>query len=266
MKRFIKLLIPPIILTVFRKTIPNKYGWKGDYSSWQDAQKDAIGYDSDNILQAVRKSLLKVKNGDAAYERDSVIFDEIQYSWPLLSGLMFCAAKEKGRLKVLDFGGSLGSTYYQNKKFLDKLDYVSWNVVEQMHFVDAGKKEFEDDQLNFFSSVEECLKRESPKILILSSVLQYIEDPYKLLDGILKSEFEYILIDRTPFSKLNSKIKLQIVSPSVYRASYPCHFFKESNFVKYFENHQYKLLEGFNSFDGENNEYEFKGMILERVS
>lgn len=62
---------------------------------------------------------------------------------------------ERGALKVCDFGGSLESTYYQNKKFLDKITDVSWGVVEQRHFVDAGKKDFEDDRLKFFNTVDE---------------------------------------------------------------------------------------------------------------
>lgn len=45
------------------------------------------------ILQTVKNSLLKVKNAEIVYERDSVIFDEIEYSWQLLTGLMFCIVK-----------------------------------------------------------------------------------------------------------------------------------------------------------------------------
>ncbi len=266
MKQFIKSLIPPIVLNLFRKLKNNKYGWKGDYITWQEAQSDSTGYDTDKILQTVKSSLLKVKNGEAVYERDSVLFDEIQYSWQLLSGLMFCSAKMGGVLKVCDFGGSLGSTYYQNKKFLDKLDNVSWGIVEQKHFVDIGKDEFEDDRLKFFHNVDECVKKENSNILLLSSVLQYIEKPYELIDDILKNDFDYILIDRTAFSKINEKITLQIVPPTIYEASYPCWFFEEDEFKNYFINNNYILIEDFNSLDSENEWYRFKGMILERKS
>ena len=89
MKKFIKSFIPPIFLAFLKKFRINKYGWKGNYPNWQKAQEDSSGYDSDEIIQKVRSSLLKVRNGEAVYERDSIIFDEIQYSWPILSGLMF---------------------------------------------------------------------------------------------------------------------------------------------------------------------------------
>ena len=265
MKEIIKLLIPPILLIILRKLRKNKYGWKGNYASWKDANKASTGYDTKNILEIVKESLLKVKNGEAIYERDSVLFDEIKYSWQLLTGLMFCSVKMGGKIKVCDFGGSLGSTYFQNKKFLDKITDVSWGVVEQKHFVDVGKEEFEDDRLKFFYNVKDCVSKEKSYILVLSSVLQYIENPYALLDEILNNSFEYILIDRTPFSKINESIKLQIVPSLIYEASYPCRFFNKNEFLHYFENNNYRVLEEFDALDGENDEYEFKGMILEKV-
>lgn len=266
MKKIIKSLIPPILLDIVRKIRTNKYGWEGDYLTWQDAKNSATGYDTNRILEAVEYSLLKVKNGEAAYERDSVIFDEIQYSWQLLTGLMFVAAQSSGKLDVLDFGGSLGSTYYQNKKFLDKFDDVSWSIVEQKNFVEVGKEKFEDERLKFFYTVDEAIKREQSNILLLSSVLQYIEKPYELLDDILKNNFKYILIDRTSFSKGDEKIKLQVVPPNIYTASYPCRFLNELKFVKYFEKNNFRIIEDFNATDGENDEYIFKGMILEKVN
>lgn len=264
MKELVKLLIPPLLVILIRKLQRKKNGWKGDYADWVDAQNEAIGYDSDVIIQAVKKSSLKVKNGDAIYERDSVVFEEIQYSWPLLAGLMFggMLLDASGQLKVLDFGGSLGSTYYQNKKFLDKFRDVSWSIVEQKHFVDVGKEYFEDERLKFFNTVEECLEKENPSILILAGVLQYIEEPFKLLDLLFESGFETILIDRTSFSKGRERITLQTIPSSIYEASYPCWFFDEAKFISYVESKNYIIVESFMTAEGESKDYIFKGFIL----
>jgi len=264
MKKLIKSLIPPIFMDLYRKYNSGKYGWHGNYKTWQEAQNASTGYDSDEIIQKVRNSLLKVKNGESVYERDSVIFDEIQYSWPLLAGLMFASAKVRGGVKVLDFGGSLGSTYFQNKKFLDRLDDVSWSIVEQKHFVDVGKADFEDERLKFYYDVKSCVESEKPNVLLLSGVLQYIEKPYELLDELLKNDFEFVIFDRTPFATDDKeKIKLQVVPPFIYRASYPCWFLDQNRLLNYLEN-KYELVEIFDSLDGKSNEYKFKGFILER--
>jgi putative methyltransferase (TIGR04325 family) len=77
---------------------------------------------------------------------------------------------DKGRLTVLDFGGSLGSTYFQNRKFLNFIGDLSWNIVEQPHFVKTGRLYFQNEILHFYYDVEECVKKENPNVLILSSV------------------------------------------------------------------------------------------------
>ncbi len=259
MKEKIKSLIPPILFDFIKRF--RYFGWKGNYKTWEEAQKRSTKYDADEILTKVTNSLLKVKNGEAIYERDSVLFDEIHYSWPLLTGLMFSSIKT-GKLKVLDFGGSLGSTYYQNKKFLDEIENLSWSIVEQKHFIKAGKENFENNRLKFYYTIEECMEKENPNVLLLSGVLQYIEKPYKLLDEILKYKFDYILIDRMPFSLNNKdKIKLQIVPTNIYKASYPCWFFDEQNFKKYINSKGFNIVEEFEALDGSSNEYIFKGMI-----
>lgn len=262
MKQFIRSLIPPILFNLLNRYRNRQYGWHGDYTTWEEAKNTSTGYESNEILQKVKESLLKVKNGEAVYERDSVLFDEIHYSWPLLSGLMLVAAKSNSSLRVLDFGGSLGSTYYQNKKFLDYLDNVTWSVVEQKHFVDIGKKEFGDTRLKFFCDIASCIEDEKPNVLVLASVLQYIEKPYILLDEILKHNFDFILIDRTPFShQYRDIIKLQTVPPAIYQASYPSWFFDEKYFSEYFTSKKYTLLEIFDTVNENGSNYTLKGMI-----
>src|ERR1700750_1379436 len=95
---FLKQLIPPIFLTWLKKA--GKYGWSGDYKNWQEAKGLTQTYDDSLILEKVKLALLKVKNGEAVYERDSVLFNKVQYSWPLLSALMWIYAQNKCILRV----------------------------------------------------------------------------------------------------------------------------------------------------------------------
>jgi putative methyltransferase (TIGR04325 family) len=262
-KFIIKKIIPPIIIDIIKLIYHRKYGWFGDFKSWEEAQKLSTGYDAPEIITKVKESTLKVKKGEAVYERDGVIFDKIQYSWPLLAGLMYAAAKSEGKLSVLDFGGSLGTTFFQNKKFLDGLKNVVWCIVEQKHFVDTGKAYFENDKLKFYYDVESCIKEQNPNILILSSVLQYLKEPYQFLDYILKSNFTFVIVDRTPFS-FKEQIKLQIVPPWIYKARYPCWFFEEKKFLTFFKRHGFTIIEEFEALDGKTRDYWFKGFILEK--
>jgi putative methyltransferase (TIGR04325 family) len=249
----IKLLLPPIFLIIILKLRNRKEEpvmneiWTGSYSSWKEAKELTDGYDSSIILNKCMQSLLKVKTGEEIYERDSVLFNEIQYSWGLLSALQKAANENDGHLNIVDFGGSLGSTFYQNKSFLDGLKSIRWSVVEQEHFVKCGKENFEDDNLKFYYSIEECLEIEKPTIIILSSVLQYLEFPYDWLLKIMKLNFQYIVLDRTSFIESKDDIiTLQQVPESIYKASYPSWFFNEKKMEQSLS--QYNLLATFNNY------------------
>ncbi|MCU0460406.1 MAG: methyltransferase, TIGR04325 family [Bacteroidales bacterium] len=237
------------------------YGWHGNYPSWEDAKKRSRGYDSEEIIRKVSSSAAAVRDGLKPYERDSVLYSEIQYSFQLLSILMLVAAQRKGTLNVMDFGGALGSTYFQNKKFLDTLQEVNWSIVEQPRFTEIGIREFSTDRLHFFNTADDCYNSFTPDIILLSSVLQYIEEPYKLLDSLISRKPEYILFDRTPFINGKDRITIQKVHPAIYNATYPCWFFNKSKFLD-FMNRSYKLIFEFDALDKANISSEFLGFLF----
>ena len=261
LKTLAKRIIPEKILRYF---VGFLYGWHGNYSSWNEAKQKCSGYGSQIILDKVKQSLLKVKEGLAAYERDSVIFSEVQYSFPLLSGLMWIAARNNGKLNVLDYGGSLGSTYFQNKRFLDSLSDIHWCIVEQPNFVQAGLENFSSDRIHFYCTIAECLKSNKIDVVLFSSVLQYLENPYELLEEIKSGNFDYVIIDRTPFVKGEDRITVQKVSPKIYKAKYPCWFFNKNKFLD-FMSPSYELILEFDTLDKANISSEFKGFIFKRI-
>jgi len=220
------------VFSLCRRNLDAKlWGLVGNYATWSAAQAGSVGYGADVILERTRAALLKVKRGEAVYERDSVLFDEVQFSWPLLSGLLWVAAKRGGRLDVLDFGGSLGSTWFQNRAFLTGLRSVRWNVVEQSGYVQAGLREFADETLRFYPSVCACLAETRPDVVLLSSVLQYVEHPYDLLDELSHSTDADLIIDRTPFwGGAADRLCVQQVPPEIYPASYPSWIFSDVHF------------------------------------
>jgi putative methyltransferase (TIGR04325 family) len=241
---------------------PAKYGWFGNYASWQQAENDSSGYDSAVIVEKVKDALLKVKRGDAAFERDSVVFSKTEYVWPVLAGLLWIAAQRKSRLNVLDFGGSLGSTFFQYRRFLSTID-VQWNVVEQGVFIDYGVKYFQDTHLRFYYTVEECLKGNVVDVILLSSVLPYLDKPYHWLDFLMSLDVPFIIFDKMPFlvSGEDDRLTVQKVPPSIYEASYPAWFFNEAKFMSALER-KYDLVESFEGDDKANIPSVFKGFIF----
>ena len=78
LKKIIKAMIPPILLRLKHIGAPF-YGIKGEFSSWKDAEealqrKGLQDYAADNILQTVWKAIQTVREGEAEFERDGVLF------------------------------------------------------------------------------------------------------------------------------------------------------------------------------------------------
>jgi putative methyltransferase (TIGR04325 family) len=246
----IKSWIPPVLLAVYRDWHKGGIRFVGDHASWDEAVAKSIGYDADLIIEKVSTSLLQVKQGKAVYERDSVLFDRIEYPFPLLAGLLHVAAERAGRLSVLDFGGSLGSTYFQCRNFLAPLEHLSWHIVEQEKFVRCGRDLFSSDQLQFHYSIEECLQAQQPDVVLFSSVLQYLRDPAPVIKAIMDAGVRYIIVDRAPASELDrTVICVQHVPPEIYNASYPCAIFSVADMKKMFSG-RYELVAEFDAFGG----------------
>ena len=250
LRRIGKQWIPPIFLRFVIRLLGQGFSvnttFNGPQASWSEAvEKAGSGYAEQQILEKVFHTTLFVKEGILAFERDSVGFKHLEYSWPVLGVLMMVAAIRKGELNVLDFGGSLGSHYFQNRKVLKQLNKITWNVVEQSHYVSVGQKYFQNGDLRFHHTIEQCVVEVSPDVVLLSSVLQYLDDPITILTQLLDLRSQCVILDRTCFYNEFDKdaVFIQQVPPDIYPAAYPCRFLNEHHMMNIFNAAGYQLMD-----------------------
>jgi putative methyltransferase (TIGR04325 family) len=262
MKKILKLFIPPIFINLFsyfkkqnkqKNTILKEIApFKETQLSWDEALKEtANGYSSELILTKCRDSLLKVKNGEFPYERDSVLFTEIEIFYPLLSSLLYVSSINNQKLNIIDFGGSLGSTYFQNRDLLKKAGItINWNIIEQGNFIEYGKEYFSNEELHFRKKIYNIPNMENIAVCLFSSVLPYLEEPYAVFDTIRNSNIKYIIIDRTYFLNTESEdvLTIQKVPPEIYEASYPAWFLSLNKFYDYIRKY-YDIVFKWNALD-----------------
>lgn len=215
--------------------------YQGNYDSWDLAEMDCDGYDSDNVFQKMISSTWKVKNNEAVFERDSFLFYEKEYNFPLVTYINKALAESKECREILDFGGAFGSTYWQNRDILPR--DIQWIIVEQKHFVDYGKENFSDNVLSFEYSIDDIA---SNVCALCSGSLIFIKNYLYYLDRLVAKKFEYIIIERTPVSD-KARIWKEIVREPIYDATYPSYVFNEKEFVNYFISNNYILLNSWNS-------------------
>lgn len=198
---------------------------------WTSPSHSASGYDNPLILETVAGATARVLSGEALGERDGVNFSTVPYNWAVLSGLFFAGLEAKD-LRVVDFGGALGSTYLQLRAHLEILDEAMWVVVEQEGFVEKGNDLHKaDPRITFRENYQEALLEFSPTVVLMGSSLQYVENAHEIIRQTQQSAARHLIIDKSPFQSGPSDLEaMQWVPAEIYPASYPLWLFSETTF------------------------------------
>lgn len=222
----------------------------GDYAGWPEALAASTGHYLPEFVERTRQAALKVKRGEAVYERDSVLFDEVQHAFPLLAGLLRAALERDRGLTVFDFGGGFGTSYQQCRRFLEPVRPLRWLIVDQPSHVEHGRREFETEELRFFATPGEVLAGHDPDVLLLSGVLPCVPSPYELLSALLGHAMPYVIVDRTLFlARGVDRLTVQHGPYEIYPGSYPAWFLSEGRLRDVFERTGYGLVASFEGFD-----------------
>ncbi len=220
MKNGLNKLLPAPVRSWWRM----RFGWRwfrGDYHSWSEARAASSGYDDAMILQRVAGAMRLARAVPGGWERDGTVFQHSEPNAPLLRALAVAAAENGGSLEVVDFGGALGSTWWQHRKELSSLGLRSWVVVEQPQFIEAGK-EFANETLAFAPTMAAALELVTPQVVLFSGVLTYLESPAGVLGEAVGLGFAHVMLDRTPMiSSGPARLAVQHTPAELGGGSYP---------------------------------------------
>ena len=85
------------------------------------------------------------------------------------------------------------------------------------------------------------LKKKKINVVLFSSSLQYLENPYKILEKIISKKISNIIIHRSPFTRKHEVIKIQKVPKHIYDASYPIRIINIKKMCNKLKNAGYKI-------------------------
>jgi len=249
LKYYLKLVLPNFIIKIINRLLKREIRIVGNYDNWKNAINSSSDYNNKEIFIKSKESFLKVFNKKAKYERDSVLFYSEAINYPLINILNEIQKKKKACLNILDFGGSFGSTYFQNKKILNNKKKFQWSIIEQSKIVNFCLKKKLNSNLKFYNSIKDYSRNDVADLVLMSSVLQYIETPFILLDQLTALKADYLLVLKTPVHEKSDQIKVQRVPDYIYKASYPIRIFNKSRLLNYFKINNYQLIK--NNFTNE---------------
>lgn len=229
--------------------LPDKKGqglyYMGDYENWNDAYEDCGGgYEGEIIINRVINATQKVLDGEAVWERDGYLFYEKKYVYCICAAILRCAVQNNNRgVRVLDIGGSLGSTYLQNRAYLTDIKNLEYVIAEQDNFADYGHLHREDGVLKFIRSTDDYKKYGEFDIILLSGSLQCINDYEQIIGKVTDAKPRYIIIDRI---MVGDKIRIckETVPEEIWghKASVPLRSFGETDIINFFAA-DYKMIE-----------------------
>lgn len=201
-------------------------------NSWIEAQSASAGYADLEILNRVESATRSVIACEAAFERDGVLFHEQEFRLPVINALRAAHGRDSF-LRVIDFGGALGSAYWQHRSLLTPIN-TTWAVVEQTHFVERGRA-LPTSEVTFYADLQTAIDEIEPNVILLSSVLQYLPDPIDTVQGLLSASNADIIVDRTPMHVGPTNIPtVQKVPAHIYPGSYPAWIISQPQLTSHF--------------------------------
>jgi len=269
-RQLLRRLLPPIVRDWRLRLLDRTTRYYGRPADWHQAKAMSGGYSDEDILAKVAEAARAVASGAARYERDSVLFQDTVYPFAVLAALLRAALANENRLEVVDFGGSLGSTYHQCRHFLDSVSSITWWVVEQPEFVALGRSEFSNMELRFVNDFNDLPRLSPGGIALACSVLQYMENPSLTLAMLDRLPVRHLVIDRTTISEeATDRLCVQHVPKTIYKASYPCWILSRSRLLSLLSK-TWRVVSDFACVEGRAStddglEFEYRGLILEKL-
>ncbi len=191
-------LIAPL-LSLIRKPA---YGFRGEYSSFEEAAATCAGYDRAEIGERVARSL-------APYISSTP--PEIEPHVRQLHAAFRTIINHAGkRLSVLDVGGANGAYYFMLQRLLSAAA-IEWTVLETPNVAKACRS-LGSLPLSF---IEELQPGQHYDVALLSGSLQYLSNPYAAFRKVCPLA-KWIIISRLPLtSRAADQIKVQFSPPDV---------------------------------------------------
>ena len=226
-------MLPPQIKILIRGALSRFIGFV-ETDSWSDAQQKVGGYESsasiDSIVQSISAARQNIAQTQSLNSRDLQI----------ISGIAVAMSELKdpavGTIRIMDVGGAGGDYFFTLKKFMPNLR-CEWIVVETPQLVHAMREASLDEHpgITWVQSIEEIEGR--CHITLLSSVLQYVDEPYQLLHAVTEIS-DISIINRIPLTRYdNDRCAVQRVRTYGRRGAYPARFFSESVFFRALRTH-----------------------------
>ncbi len=166
--------------------------WEGVYDNWDDVPefKDEA-FNSSKWLDTLTKELnVSFTN----FEESGGVISKNALSRDYILSVAAAMIKENGRkLKILDFGGGLGSSYFSVLASLHSSDGLEFHVVEGQEVCNIGEELFSNN-MNIYFHEEIPVDFGNFDIIHAGRSFQYVDDWQELLSKFITLNPSYLIL------------------------------------------------------------------------
>jgi putative methyltransferase (TIGR04325 family) len=146
--------------------------------NWESAVSGSSGYQSPQTISTIEDSDPVVDKWTA--DQNFLGNRYLQVASAILSGLNFEKLKSDTPLRVLDIGGGLGEYFFLLSDNLPNLKF-EWLILETPALCELAKSKHADSSgISWTDALNDS--SQSFDIVLLSSVIQYVEKPFELIE------------------------------------------------------------------------------------
>ena len=207
--------------------------WEGVYASFADTAGETTVFDSDIwIGKVVERAQQAIR--DSSGGAIPSIANTTDYALPFVAALAVPSVRS---LRILDFGGGMGTSYVQLRTMLPRGRAVDFTVVENPAVCRAGEALFAaEEAMRFLTAMPPPPERFD--IVHFGSSLHYVEDWKGILAAAVALQPDYILFADLPAADNRTFVTLQ----NFHERRIPVHFWNVEEFVGYVEGLRYDLV------------------------
>lgn len=234
LKKLLKMIIPPIVLEIYRKANEPKY-FSGVYENFNQVA-DENPWSNPEWISVNQQNLERYLNLQG--ERNARFMPG-----PLLEGYMTLPCLMVNLLsqkecKVLDFAGGNGFIYYMIRPYLFHKKNIFWYVVDNAALAEIGKKYKKEDDNIFYNTELPENQYQIFDIVFISTALQYINDYKSVLMKLFAYQPTYLMFTRLISGDIPDFVTCQNISG----IKTPCHFLNYDNLVNFICDNNYDLI------------------------
>jgi len=208
--------------------------WEGIYRSFDEVKSE------DDIFSEkiwIKKYTELLENNLAVYENKSIEINNLSsfntYILPLVNAMI----EDKQKIKILDFGGGLGTEFLKTMSLLENSYKILFTIVEKKLICEIGEKYFRNyNGIKFVDKIPS--KEQTFDIINAGSSFHYVDKWLEILEQLNKCNPKYLIFSDLPAGEIETFVTCQ----NYYGKKNPVRFWNINEFVQKVEKVGFKLI------------------------